>query len=63
MQDAHYLRNQAELCLEMARQVSDRRLAESLRLDAAQYFMRATDLEANQHPAASPPRSDGTDRH
>lgn len=62
MQDAHYFRSQAELCLEMARQVSDRRLAESLRLDAAQYFLRATELEDRTEPAASP-RRNGADRH
>ena len=63
MQDARYFRSQAELCLEMARQVSDRRMAESLRLDAAQYFMRATELEDHTEPAASPPRRDGAGNH
>ena len=63
MQDAHYFRSQAERCLEMARQVSDRRLAESLRLDAAQYFMRATEIEADTEPSAAPPRRDGSGNH
>ena len=57
MQDSLYFRDQAKLYLEVAREVSDRTLAESLRLDAAQYFMRATELESATEPAASPPRS------
>ena len=45
MQDAQHFRNQAELCLTVARQVSDRRLAESLREDADHYFRRASKLD------------------
>ncbi len=61
MQDARYFRDQAALCLEIARQVSDRHLAESLRLDAAQYFMRANELE-NVTPASPPRREAGDHR-
>lgn len=59
MQDARYLRDQAKLCLEIARQMSDRQVAESLRMDAAQYFARATAVESGQAPEA--PRS--AERH
>jgi hypothetical protein len=48
MQDARYLRDQANLCLEIARQMSDRQVAESLRMDAAQYFARATAIESER---------------
>ena len=58
MQDARYFRDQATLCLEIARQLSDWHLAENLRLEAAQYFMRAAELESGREPAASPPRSE-----
>ena len=58
MQDARYFREQAALCLEIARQVSDRHLAESLRQEAAHYFMRAAELEDATEPPASPSRGE-----
>ena len=58
MQDARYFREQAALCLEIARQLSDWHLAESLRLEAAQYFMRAAKLENAMEPSASPSRGE-----
>jgi hypothetical protein len=45
MQDAHYLRSQAELCLHMAAAVSDVKVAVCLRAAAADYFLRAVDAE------------------
>ena len=45
MRDARYLRAQAELCLEIARQVSDRRTADSLRAAAARYHAEAEEIE------------------
>lgn len=63
MQDARYLRDQAALCLEIARQVSDRQLADTLRHDAAQYFERATQLESQTELAASPPRGEAAGKH
>ena len=45
MRDARYLRAQAELCLEMARQVSDRAASEKLRAEAARYHAEATEIE------------------
>ena len=48
MQDARYFRAQAQLFLEMARQMSDRKAAEGLQEKAADYHRRATDLEAGQ---------------
>jgi hypothetical protein len=63
MQDARYFRDQAALCLEIARQVSDRQLAEKLRLEAAQYLIRATELDSAREPAASPSRGEAAARH
>ena len=45
MRDARYLRAQAELCLEMAGQVSDRATADNLRADAARYHAEAAEIE------------------
>jgi kynureninase len=45
MQDASYLRSQAELCLHIARALSDHEAAENLRAVAAQYFVRALEAE------------------
>jgi hypothetical protein len=45
MRDARYLRAQAELCLEMARQVSDRATSDNLRAEAARYHAEAAEIE------------------
>jgi hypothetical protein len=45
MQDAQYFRAQAQLCLEIARQLSDRVAAEKIRLTAADYLSKAEELE------------------
>jgi hypothetical protein len=45
MRDARYLRAQAELCLEMARQVSDRATADNLREEADRHHAEATEIE------------------
>jgi hypothetical protein len=45
MRDARYLRDQAELCLEIARQVSDAPTAENLRAEAARYHAEAAEIE------------------
>ena len=45
MRDARYLRGQAELCLQIARQISDPKAAEQLRADAARYHAEATEIE------------------
>jgi hypothetical protein len=54
VQSARYCRDQAALCLEMARQMSDPQAAENLRAAAAQHFARATELERTD--AARSPR-------
>jgi hypothetical protein len=46
MRDARYLRAQAELCLEMARQVSHRATADNLRAEAARYQAEVAEIEA-----------------
>lgn len=45
MQDAGYLRSQAELCLRMARDITDDKLAAKFSAAATQYFLRAVDAE------------------
>jgi hypothetical protein len=45
MQDASYLRSQAELCLQIARAISDYEAAENLRAVAAQYLVRSLEAE------------------
>jgi hypothetical protein len=41
MQDAVYLRSQAELCLRMAQHIREEKLAAKFRAAATQYFLRA----------------------
>jgi hypothetical protein len=53
MRDARYLRAQAELCLEIAHQMSDRGAAEKLRADAAHYHAEAAEIEGME-PATPP---------
>ncbi len=50
MRDAKYLRAQAALCLQIARQLSDRKAAENLRAEAAQYSAEAEALEQGEPP-------------
>lgn len=52
MRDAEYLRTQAELCLEIARQMSDRQTADNLKEEAARYRAEAAAAEAGGQPAA-----------
>jgi predicted NAD/FAD-dependent oxidoreductase len=50
MRDAQYLRTQAELCLELARQMSDRHTVENLKAEAARYQAEAADIESAEQP-------------
>ena len=43
--DARYWREQAVLCLQIARELSDRQAADEMRATATEYFARATELE------------------
>jgi hypothetical protein len=45
MRDAQYLRAQAELCLELARQISDQKIAANLQAEAARYHAEAAEIE------------------
>jgi len=54
MDDAAYLRSQADLCLRIAHQMSDPKVAEGLRVTAAQYLARAMDAEADAGAVAAP---------
>jgi hypothetical protein len=45
METAHFLRARAQLCLQMARLMSDSENAANLRADAARYLARALVLE------------------
>ena len=62
MQDAHYLRSQAELCLQMARGTTDDHLAENLNAAAAQYFDRAVAAEDANASVQAPLPPSGMDR-
>jgi hypothetical protein len=53
MRDARYLRAQAELCLEIAREMSDRKPAENLRAEAARYHAEASQIEAAERSMPS----------
>ena len=54
MQDARYLRAQAELCMEIASQMSDPKAAQQLRADAADFHARAAAIEeGTQQPTLS----------
>jgi hypothetical protein len=48
MRDARYLRGQAEWCLELARLMSDRKVADSLKAEAARYHAEALAMEAGE---------------
>ena len=56
MESAEYFRSQAELCLELACQMSDRKDIERLRITAARYFARASELDSR---AETTPRAPG----
>jgi hypothetical protein len=53
MRDAVYLRAQAELCLEIARQMSDRQTVEQLWAEATRYLDEAAATEEAQRPKSS----------
>ena len=48
MRGARYLRGQAQWCLELARQMSDRKTADNLKAEAARYLAEAVALEAGE---------------
>jgi hypothetical protein len=48
MRDAQHLRAQAELCLKIARQMSDPRAAEDLQAEAAHHCAEADAIEAGE---------------
>ena len=50
MRDARYLRAQAELCLEIARQMSDETTADNLRAEAARHHAEADEIEFFDQP-------------
>jgi hypothetical protein len=53
MKDANYFRARAELCLNVARLLSDRNAAERLRVEAAENVAHAVALEARSGAPAS----------
>ena len=59
MHDAGFLRSQAEMCLEVATKLSDRRAAENMRAKAAEYFLRAVELETVSGKLPKEPFSSG----
>jgi hypothetical protein len=46
MPGASYLRSQAEMCLEVAAKISDRKAAADLRTQAARYLAQAAEIES-----------------
>lgn len=48
MRDAQHLRAQAELCLKIAGQMSDRRAADDLQAEAAHHYAEAAEIEAGE---------------
>jgi hypothetical protein len=50
MTTARYHRDQAELCLEIASQMSDRNASDMVRAAAARHFAQAVDLEKLTRP-------------
>jgi len=54
MQDARHLRAQAELCLQMAHNVSDERVATNFPAASAEYFSRAAETESQATYPANP---------
>jgi hypothetical protein len=54
MQDARYFRDQAALSLEIAGRMSDPRVAEKLRSDAARFFAKAVEVERQAEVAVQP---------
>ena len=61
MQDARYLRSQAELCLQIAHNVSDARVATNLRAASADYFPALPMLKAKQQVLTRNTRKRGFD--
>jgi hypothetical protein len=55
-EDAHWLRLQAKVYMEVAQATNDRRAAEYLRTRAAQFSDRATELERSVEAITSEPR-------
>ena len=60
MRDARYLRGQAEWCLELARQMSDRKTADNLKAEAARYQAEALVIEERE-PSGQDPANDKRD--
>ena len=54
MSDADRFRAEAQLCLDIARLLSDRVAAHKLRSEAAKYLVRAAELDARDIAAARP---------
>ncbi|MGI8524973.1 MAG: hypothetical protein ACR2K5_02155 [Pseudolabrys sp.] len=55
MDNARYLLQQADLCLKVAKQLSDRAEAEKLHATATRYLARAMEMEAESNGYASEP--------
>jgi hypothetical protein len=56
MQDSHYYRNQAALCLETAKRLSDACAAQKLQADADRFYSQAMELERKAGAAANSPK-------
>jgi len=61
MRNAQYLRAQAEFCLEVARQMSDPNIVESLQADAARYHAEAIEADHHSDSTSINPKASGKD--
>ena len=59
MRDARYLRAQAELCLEIAREMSDPKAVVQLKADATRYHAEAAAIEGGEPTGLSAAAPDG----
>ena len=62
MRDASDLRAQAELCLELARQINSRQNVEDLTAQAARYRAEAAEIETARPPAPTGPSPVGVEQ-
>jgi hypothetical protein len=60
LQSAAYFRDQATLCLEIARHISDPTAVENLRASAARHLVKADDVEKRSGGALPQRRNDQT---
>ncbi|MFY9879489.1 MAG: hypothetical protein WAK39_08815 [Pseudolabrys sp.] len=61
MRDAGHLRAQADLCLQMAQQLSDQAASDDLRAEAARYHAEAQEIESGTEASVTKAASEQSD--